>query len=289
MYTSIENDVRLLEHANGRLIAPKDPNPLGASPSEVDEIHFEKALLTASRWAARDDATVLAIIDLLPLSEQHHFEQEVTAKVLFDVVVKRYSTPTTATLGRLVLPFLFPDLPSFPRVADLILHLRLLDAQLRSAAPDADLLVTNPPVMWMTLYLVSTRLPDRVATAHHHFPLSTPCHSLLTSLGRGSLLLRLAHPLAAASSAVLPPIFEGKRARRVVRREEVVAVVGVAEGAAVEVVEGAVVEVVEGAVVGGGGGGGGGGSGGGGGGGGSGGGSGASQQQQPQQQQQQPQ
>ncbi|CAI7771077.1 unnamed protein product [Closterium sp. NIES-54] len=166
---SIENDVRLLEHATGKLVATKDPDPLGASALEVDEAHFEKAQLAASRWAARDDATVLAITDLLPLSEQHHFEQEVTAKGLFDVVVKRYSTPTTASLGRLVLPFLFPNLPSFPRVADLILHLRSLDAQLRSAAPDADLLATNPPAMWMTLYLLSTRLPDRFATARDHF------------------------------------------------------------------------------------------------------------------------
>ncbi|CAI7871028.1 unnamed protein product, partial [Closterium sp. NIES-54] len=175
---------------------------------------------------------------------------------LFDAVVKWYSTPTTASLGRLVLPFLFPDLPSFPRVADLILHLRSLDAQLSSAAPDPALLTTNPPVI---------------------------------SLRRGSLLstrpLLPLHP----RSQLLPLATKG--ARRAVRREEVVAVVGVVEGAVVEVVEGAVVEVVEGAVVGGGSGSGGGGgrgsgSGGGGGGGGSGGGgSGASQQQQSQQQQ----
>ncbi|CAI7744539.1 unnamed protein product [Closterium sp. NIES-54] len=137
--------MRLLEHATGKLVALKDPDPLGASPSEVDEARFEKAQLAASRWAARDDATVLAITDLLPLSEHHHFEQEVTAKGLFDAVVKRYSTPTTVSLGRLVLPFLFPDLPSFPHVADLILHLRSLNAQLRSAAPDPVLLTTNPP------------------------------------------------------------------------------------------------------------------------------------------------
>ncbi|CAI7853063.1 unnamed protein product [Closterium sp. NIES-54] len=143
--------MRLLEHATGKLVAPKDPDPLGASPSEVDEARFEKAQLVASRWAAQDDATVLAITDLLPLSEQHHFKQEVTAKGLFDVVVKRYSTPTTVSLGCLVLPFLFPDLPSFSRVADLILHLYSLDAQLRSAALDRALLTTNPPAMWMTL------------------------------------------------------------------------------------------------------------------------------------------
>ncbi|CAI7833354.1 unnamed protein product [Closterium sp. NIES-54] len=256
----IENDVRLLEHATGKLVAPKDPDPLGASPLEVDKARFEKAQLAASRWAARDDATVLAIIDLLPLSEQHHFEQEVTAKGLFDTVVKRYSTPATASLGRLVLPFLFPDLPSFPRVANLILHLHSLDAQLRSAAPDPALLTINPPAMWMTLYLLSTRLPDRFAIARDHFLTINPM-SLTIDLfeERLTTVEDLARSLDATSSTVLPPIFEGsqllslapKGARRAVRREEEVAVVGVVEGAAVEVVEGAVVEVVEGAVVGG--------------------------------------
>ncbi|CAI7843079.1 unnamed protein product [Closterium sp. NIES-54] len=244
----IENDVRLLEHATGKLVAPKDPDPLGASLSEVDEARFEKAQLAASRWAARDDATVLAITNLLPLSEQHHFEHEVTAKGHFDAVVKRYSTPTTASLGRLVLHFLFPNLPSFPRVADLILHLRSLDAQLRSAAPDPALLTTNPPTMWMTLYLLSTHLPDRFATALLSSPPSSrgvPLRSLPPLSTRHLLPL---HP----RSQLLPLATKG--ARRAVRREEVVAVVGVVEGAAVEVVEGAVVEVVEGAVVGGGGG-----------------------------------
>ncbi|CAI7731818.1 unnamed protein product [Closterium sp. NIES-54] len=255
-----ENNVRLLEHATGKLVAPKDPKPLGASSSEVDEACFKKAQLVVSRWAARDDATVLAITDLLPLSEQHHFEQEVMVKGLFYAVVKRYSTPTTASLGRLVLPFLFPDLPSFPRVADLILHVRSLDAQLCSAAPDPNLLATNLPAMWMTLYLLSTRLLDRFATARDHFLAVNPM-SLTIDLfeERLTTVEDLARSLAAASSTVLPPIFEGsqllplatKGARRAVRREEVVAVVRMAEGAAVEVVEGAVVEVVEGAVVGG--------------------------------------
>ncbi|CAI7888945.1 unnamed protein product [Closterium sp. NIES-53] len=219
---TIENSVRLLEHATGKLVAPKDPGPLGASPSKVDEARFEKAQLAANRWAARDDATGL-----------------------FDVVVKRYSTPTTTSLGCLVLPFLFPDLPSFPRVADLIQHLRSLDAQLRSVAPDPALLTTNPPAMWMTLYLLSTCLPDRFATALLSSPPSSrgvPLRSLPLLTTRPLLPL---HP----RSQLLPLATKG--ARRVVRREEVVAVVGVVEGAAVEVVEGAVVEVVEGAVVGG--------------------------------------
>ncbi|CAI7905918.1 unnamed protein product [Closterium sp. NIES-54] len=280
MSTSIENIVRLLEHATSKLVAPKDPDPLGASSSEVDEARFEKVQLAANCWAARDDAIVLAITDLLSLSEQHHFEQEVTAKGLFGTVVKRYSTPTTASLGCLVLPFLFPDLPSFMHVAALILHLRSLDAQPRSAGPDGDLLATNPPEMWMTLYLLSTRLPDRFATARDHF-LTVNHMSLTIHLFEKKLTTveDLAHSLAAASSAVLPPIFEGCApsflassvdSASVAIAFEVAAVAfgnkggkksgkkgggggsgGGGGGGRVEVVEGWVVEVVEGAVVGG--------------------------------------
>ncbi|CAI7835136.1 unnamed protein product [Closterium sp. NIES-54] len=131
-------------------------------------------------------------------------------KGLFYAVVKRYSTPTTASLGRLVLPFLFPDLPSFPRVSDLILHVRSLDAQLCSAALDPNLLATNPPAMWMTLYLLSTRLLDRFATARDHFLTVNPM-SLTIDLfeERLTTVEDLARSLVAASSTVLPPIFEG--------------------------------------------------------------------------------
>ncbi|CAI7853761.1 unnamed protein product, partial [Closterium sp. NIES-54] len=150
------------------------PDPLGPSPSDEEEARFEKLQLAANRWAAQDDATVLAITDLLPLSKQQHFEQKVMAKGLFDAIIKRYSTPTTESLRRLVLPFLFPDLPSFHRVPGLVLHLRSLDAQLRSAAPHDALLAAKPlppppSSRWMTLYLLSTRLLDRFATAHDHF------------------------------------------------------------------------------------------------------------------------
>ncbi|CAI7840165.1 unnamed protein product [Closterium sp. NIES-53] len=97
----MKNNIRLLDHAMGKLVAPKEPDPLGSSPSDEEEAHFEKLQLAASRWAARDDATVIAIANLLPLTEQQHIEQEVTAKGLFDADVKHYSTPTTASLGRL--------------------------------------------------------------------------------------------------------------------------------------------------------------------------------------------
>ncbi|CAI7792310.1 unnamed protein product, partial [Closterium sp. NIES-53] len=47
----------------------------------------------------------------------------------------RYSSPTTAALSRLMLPYLFPDLAAFAIVADLVAHLRTSDARYRAALP----------------------------------------------------------------------------------------------------------------------------------------------------------
>ncbi|CAI7864376.1 unnamed protein product, partial [Closterium sp. NIES-54] len=46
----------------------------------------------------------------MPLGECKHFGQHKTTKALFDAVVARYSSPPTAALGQLILPYLFPDL-----------------------------------------------------------------------------------------------------------------------------------------------------------------------------------
>ncbi|CAI7765728.1 unnamed protein product [Closterium sp. NIES-53] len=66
-----------------------------------------------SQWATRDAAARLAVL-------------------------ARYSSPATAALSRLMLPYLFPDLSAFPTVADLITHLRTSDTRYRAALP-ADL------------------------------------------------------------------------------------------------------------------------------------------------------
>ncbi|CAI7867564.1 unnamed protein product [Closterium sp. NIES-53] len=56
----------------------------------------------------------------------------------------RYSSPATAALSRLMLPYLFPDLAAFPTVADLITHLRTSDTRYRAALP-AEFCAKNPP------------------------------------------------------------------------------------------------------------------------------------------------
>ncbi|CAI7729505.1 unnamed protein product [Closterium sp. NIES-54] len=77
-----------------------------------------------SQWATRDAAARLAVRRHLPTTERAHFSQYRSAQTLYDAVVARYSSPATAALSCLFLPYLFPDLAAFPTVADLITHLR---------------------------------------------------------------------------------------------------------------------------------------------------------------------
>ncbi|CAI7919619.1 unnamed protein product [Closterium sp. NIES-53] len=80
----------------------------------------------------------------------------------------RYSSPTTAALSRLMLPYLFPDLAAFSTVTDLVAHLRTSDARYRAALPTA-FLPTNSPPMYITLYYLVTRLPDSLSSVRDHF------------------------------------------------------------------------------------------------------------------------
>ncbi|CAI7842385.1 unnamed protein product, partial [Closterium sp. NIES-54] len=77
-----------------------------------------------SQWATRDAAACLAVHHHLPTTERAHFSQYKSAQTLYDAVVVHYSSPATAGLSRLMLPYLFLDLAAFPTVADLITHLR---------------------------------------------------------------------------------------------------------------------------------------------------------------------
>ncbi|CAI7753831.1 unnamed protein product [Closterium sp. NIES-53] len=57
------------------------------------------------------------------------------AQALYDDVVARYSSPATTALGRMLLPYLFPELSAFATVADLVTHLRTSDARYRATVP----------------------------------------------------------------------------------------------------------------------------------------------------------
>ncbi|CAI7824938.1 unnamed protein product [Closterium sp. NIES-53] len=88
-----------------------------------------------SQWTTRDAVARLAVRSHLPPAECPHSGQYKIAKSLYDAVVARYSSPATAALSRLMLPYLFPDLTAFATVADLTAHLRTSEARYRAALP----------------------------------------------------------------------------------------------------------------------------------------------------------
>ncbi|CAI7913229.1 unnamed protein product [Closterium sp. NIES-54] len=110
-----------------------------------------------SQWATRDAAARLAVRRHLPTTERAHFSQYKSAQTLYDAVVARYSSPATAALSRLMLPYLFPDLAAFPTVADLITHLRTSDTRYRAALPAEDHFLSVCPTT-LTVDLLEARL-----------------------------------------------------------------------------------------------------------------------------------
>ncbi|CAI7840035.1 unnamed protein product [Closterium sp. NIES-53] len=120
---------------------------------------------TCSQWLTRDAAARLAIRNHLPLAECAHFGQHRTAQALYDAVVSRYSLPTTAALGRLLLPYLFPELSAFATVEDLVFHLHASNARYRATLP-AEFLDRNPPPMDHFLSLDPTSLTVDLLEQH---------------------------------------------------------------------------------------------------------------------------
>ncbi|CAI7868345.1 unnamed protein product, partial [Closterium sp. NIES-54] len=110
-----------------------------------------------SQWLTRDAATRLAMRSHLPPTERAHFSQYKSAKTLYDAVVARYFSPATATLSRLMLPYLFPNLVAFATVTDLITHLRTSDTRYRTALPAEDHFLSLCPTT-LTVDLLEERL-----------------------------------------------------------------------------------------------------------------------------------
>ncbi|CAI7930899.1 unnamed protein product [Closterium sp. NIES-54] len=119
LLSDIKDGVSLFDHVSGAATSP---------PTTGDGA-------TRSQWLSRDAAARLAIHNHLPLAECAHFGQHTTAQALYDAVVARYSSPATAALGRLLLPYLFPELSAFAIVEDLVSHLRASDARYCAAVP----------------------------------------------------------------------------------------------------------------------------------------------------------
>ncbi|CAI7799432.1 unnamed protein product [Closterium sp. NIES-53] len=132
-----------------------------------------------------------------------------TAQALYAAVVARYSSPATAALGRLLLPYLFPELSAFATVEDLVSHLRTSDAHYHANIPD-EFLDRNQAPMFITLYFIVTRLPDSLRSVRDHF-LSLDPTSLTIDLLEQHLLAAKTSPVAvgAARGTPCPPFFEG--------------------------------------------------------------------------------
>ncbi|CAI7906808.1 unnamed protein product [Closterium sp. NIES-53] len=118
----------------------------------------------SSQWATRDAAARLAVRRHLPPTERAHFSQYKSAQTLYDAVVTRYSSPATAALSRIALPYLFLDLPAFPTVADLITHLHTSDIRYQAALP-VDFCAKNPPPPFCPTTLTVDFLEERLLIA----------------------------------------------------------------------------------------------------------------------------
>ncbi|CAI5970774.1 unnamed protein product [Closterium sp. NIES-65] len=161
------------------------------------------------QWATRDAAARLAVRRHLPTAERAHFSQYKSAKTLYDAVVARYSSPATAALSRLMLPYLFPDLAAFPTVVDLITHLSTSDTRYRAALP-TEFCAKNPPPMYITLYYIVTRLPDSLRLVRDHFLLYCPTTLTVDLLEERFLAAEKSIVTVGASRGdPCTPVFEG--------------------------------------------------------------------------------
>ncbi|CAI7868218.1 unnamed protein product [Closterium sp. NIES-53] len=132
-----------------------------------------------------------------------------TAQALYDAIVARYSLPATAALGRLLLPYLFPELSAFATVEDLVSHLRTSDPRCRAAGP-AEFLDKNQPPMFITLYFIVTSLLDSLRSVKDHFLSLNPI-VLTIDLLEQHLLAAETSVVAVGAARGTPqtPFFEG--------------------------------------------------------------------------------
>ncbi|CAI7918955.1 unnamed protein product [Closterium sp. NIES-53] len=193
-----------------RFDAEADPAPLADDPTPANSDRYAPERADVTAWKSHDAAACIALSSLLPESEETHFTQVRTASEFPTAIKARYATPTTISLGRLFLMFLFPDLASFERTADLIIDLRSLDSSYRAACTDAQLALLPPPIA-ITIYFIATSLPDRLASVRDTLLLKHP--SELTIEVPESALKEVESNLLSVASAfgvVPPPLFHGR-------------------------------------------------------------------------------
>ncbi|CAI7806671.1 unnamed protein product [Closterium sp. NIES-53] len=193
LLSDLKDSISLFDHVSGAAPAP---------PATADGS-------TRSQWLSRDATARLVIRNHLPVTECAHFGEHRTAQALYDAVVARYSSPATAAISRLLLPYLFPELSAFATVADLVTHLRTSDARYRATVP-AEFLPMNQPPMFITLYFIVTQLPDSLRSVRDHFLTLDPT-SLTVDLLEQHLLAAETSAVAVGAARGTPrsPFFEG--------------------------------------------------------------------------------
>ncbi|CAI7735160.1 unnamed protein product [Closterium sp. NIES-54] len=201
----------LYAHMFGSLQAPRRIKPLPAVPLLTPDAQadYDRLVLARDVWDSRDPAAASALTELLPPTKAAHFDLVETAKEVYDAISACYSTPSSASLSRILVLFVFPDLGSFAIVFDLATHLRSLVASYRAACTEAQLLVAPPPI-WLTVHWVVTHLHDCLSIARdallQQHPSELTIYLLETALGKiESNLLSV----ASATDAVAPHLFEG--------------------------------------------------------------------------------
>ncbi|CAI7815369.1 unnamed protein product [Closterium sp. NIES-54] len=119
------------------------------------------------------------------------------------------STPTSTSLGHLILLFFFPDLGTFSRTADIISHLRSLNASYRAANTEAQLAILPIP-MPITINFIATSLPDYLAPVRDALLLKHPAELIIEVLESALKDMESnIRSVASASGAVVPVLFQG--------------------------------------------------------------------------------
>ncbi|CAI7742515.1 unnamed protein product [Closterium sp. NIES-53] len=193
LQSNSKDSVSLFDLASGAAFAP---------PATAD-------IATRSQWLTHDLDACLAIRNHLPLAKCAHFGQHKTAQALYNAVVARHSSRATAALGRLLQPYLFPELSAFTTVEDLVSHLCTSDARYRATIP-AEFLDWNQPPMYITLYFIVIRLPISLRSVRDQFLSLDPTSLTVDPLEQHLLAAETsAHAVGAARGTPRPPFFEG--------------------------------------------------------------------------------
>ncbi|CAI7871766.1 unnamed protein product [Closterium sp. NIES-54] len=204
------NDVLIVQNLRFNLLSAVQLMDCGVDLSTDPKTRDILLHYTAhNKWLSRDATARLAIRNHLPVAECTHFGQHRTAQALYDAAVARYSSPATAGLGRLLLPYLFPEMLAFATVADLVTHLRTSDARYRATVP-AEFLATNQPPMFITLYFIVSRLPGSLRSVGDHFLTLDPTSFTVDLLKQHLLTVETsAVAVGAAHGTLRSPFFEG--------------------------------------------------------------------------------